>query len=132
MCQVLLPRLWVCVDLEMRKLQTICTIIQVRGLWIRRALNMTKLVARIKILPKEVEVNLESVAERLSMSIPVGMKLLSHVTEPIAFGLNSLIADFTLDDSEGQMDLLEESIKKDVGVGEIEVLNVSRQSVRIN
>jgi elongation factor 1-beta len=43
-----------------------------------------------------------------------------------------LIADFTLDDSEGQMDLLEESIKKDEGVGEIEVINVSRQSVRIN
>jgi elongation factor 1-beta len=93
---------------------------------------MTKLVARIKILPTEVEVNLESVAGRLSTSIPVGMKLLSHVTEPIAFGLNSLIADFTLDDSEGQMDLLEESIKKDEGVGEIEVINVSRQSVRIN
>lgn len=93
---------------------------------------MTKLVARIKILPAEVEVNLELVAERLSRSIPMGMKLLSHVTEPIAFGLNSLIADFTLDDSEGQMDLLEESIKKVEGVGEIEVINVSRQSVRIN
>jgi translation elongation factor EF-1beta len=30
------------------------------------------------------------------------------------------------------MDLLEESIKKVEGVGEIEVINVSRQSVRIN
>ncbi len=92
---------------------------------------MTKLVARIKILPTEVGVNLELVIERLTRCIPVSMKLLSHITEPIAFGLNSLIVDFTLDDSEGQMDLLEESIKKVEGVGQIEVINVSRQSVRI-
>ena len=40
--------------------------------------------------------------------------------EPIAFGLNAVIADFTLDDSEGQMDLLEESIKRSDEVGQIE------------
>jgi elongation factor 1-beta len=45
--------------------------------------------------------------------------------------LYSVIADFTLDDSEGQMDLLEESIRKIEAVGEIEVINVSRQSVKI-
>jgi len=41
------------------------------------------------------------------------------------------LADFTLDDSEGQMDLLEETIRKIDAVGEIEVINVSRQSVNI-
>jgi elongation factor 1-beta len=36
-----------------------------------------------------------------------------------------------LDDSEGQMELLEETIRKIKGVGQIEVINVSRQSVKI-
>ena len=92
---------------------------------------MTKLVARIKILPVDIEVNLDSLANSLKTAIPAGMELRSNFTEPIAFGLNSLIVDITLEDSEGQIDKLEDSIKSVDGVGEIEVTNVSRQSVRI-
>jgi elongation factor 1-beta len=36
-----------------------------------------------------------------------------------------------LDDAEGQMDKLEETIKSVEGVGQIEVTNISRQSVRM-
>jgi elongation factor 1-beta len=93
---------------------------------------MTRLVARIKILPVDIEVNLDNLANSLKTTIPAGMELRSHITEPIAFGLNSLIVDITLEDSEGQIDKLEDSIKSVDGVGEIEVTNVSRQSVRIN
>ena len=59
------------------------------------------------------------------------MQMIAHAEEPIAFGLKALVADFTLEDSEGQMDLLEDSIKKINLVGEIEVINVSRQSVKM-
>jgi elongation factor 1-beta len=55
----------------------------------------------------------------------------SSSMEPIAFGLKAIIGDFLLDDAEGQMDKLEEAIKSVEGVGEIEVTNISRQSVRI-
>jgi elongation factor 1-beta len=92
---------------------------------------MSRLVARIKILPADLDVNLDLLLTKVKSDIPNGMSLKSHVTEPIAFGLNSVVADFTLNDSEGQMDLLEESIKKVEGVGQIEVINVSRQSVKI-
>jgi elongation factor 1-beta len=51
--------------------------------------------------------------------------------EPIAFGLEAIVGDFLVDDAEGQMDKLEESIKSVEGVGEIEVTNISRQSVRM-
>jgi len=92
---------------------------------------MTKLVARIKILPSESETDIMSIPKTLSETLPEELKLISHTKEPIAFGLYSILADFTLDDSEGQMELLEESIRKIKGVGQIEVINVSRQSVKI-
>jgi elongation factor 1-beta len=90
---------------------------------------MSKLVARIKMLPSESDSDIDSIPKILQETLPEGFKLLAHKKEPIAFGLYSLLADFTLDDSEGQMELLEESIRKVEAVGEIEVINVSRQSV---
>jgi len=92
---------------------------------------MTRLVARIKILPKEADTDLEKVVESLKDQIPNDFELKRHSKEPIAFGLYSLICDFTLNDSEGQMDLLEEYIKKTEGVSEIQVIRVSRESVSI-
>jgi elongation factor 1-beta len=92
---------------------------------------MARLVVRIRILPAEAESNLEEVVELIGKSVPEGMELKSSSMEPIAFGLKAIIGDFLLDDAEGQMDKLEESIKQVDGVGEIEVMNISRQSVRM-
>jgi elongation factor 1-beta len=92
---------------------------------------MARLIARIRILPEDADSNLETVIESLKEGIPQGMEMKGHAMEPIAFGLNAVIADFLLDDSEGQMDKLEESIKAVNGVGEIEVTNISRQSVKM-
>ncbi|HJU35741.1 MAG TPA: elongation factor 1-beta [Nitrososphaera sp.] len=92
---------------------------------------MARLVARIRILPAEAESNLEDVVELIKKSVPLGMELKNSSMEPIAFGLRAIVGDFLLDDAEGQMDKLEESIKGVQGVGEIEVTNISRQSVRI-
>ncbi|MDQ3883619.1 MAG: elongation factor 1-beta [Thermoproteota archaeon] len=92
---------------------------------------MARLVARIRILPAESDSNLENVVESIKKSVPQGMEMKNSSMEPIAFGLNAIIGDFLLDDAEGQMDKLEESIKNVEGVGEIEVTNISRQSVRM-
>ena len=92
---------------------------------------MARLVVRIRILPAEAESNLEEVVELIGKSVPEGMELKSSSMEPIAFGIKAIIGDFLLDDAEGQMDKLEESIKHVNGVGEIEVMNISRQSVRM-
>ena len=81
------------------------------------------------MLPSESDADIDSIPNILKETLPEGLKLLAHKKEPIALGLYSLLADFTLDDSEGQMELLEESIRNVEAVGEIEVINVSRQSV---
>ena len=92
---------------------------------------MARLVVRIRILPAEAESNLQDVVELMKRSVPEGMEMKSSTLEPIAFGLKAIIGDFLLDDAEGQMDKLEESIKAVEGVGELEVMNISRQSVRM-
>jgi len=92
---------------------------------------MARLVARIRILPADAESNLDGVVRSLKSSMPEGMEMKGHAMEPIAFGLNAIVGDFLLDDAEGQMDRLEESIKSVEGVGQIEVTNISRQSVRM-
>ena len=92
---------------------------------------MARLVARIRILPADADSNLDNVVESIKTYMPQGMEMKGHALEPIAFGLKAIIGDFLLEDAEGQMDKLEESIKRVEGVGEIEVTNISRQSVRM-
>ena len=92
---------------------------------------MARLVARIRIMPADAESNLDNVVNSMKLSMPEGMDMKSHAIEPIAFGLKAIVGDFLLDDAEGQMDRLEDFIKKVEGVGEIEVMNISRQSVRM-
>ena len=92
---------------------------------------MTRLVARIKIMPSDADQNIDNILESLKGKIPDKMELKAHAKEPIAFGIFSLVCDFILDDEEGQMDKLEDSIKQTDGVGEIEIINVSRQSVKL-
>jgi len=91
----------------------------------------SRVVARIRILPAEADSNLDNIIIGLKNKIPNGMELKAHAKEPIAFGLQAIIGDFLIDDEEGQIDKLEDSIKKIEGVGEIEIINVSRQFVKM-
>jgi elongation factor 1-beta len=92
---------------------------------------MARLVARIRIMPADADSNLDNVLQSIKKTMPQGMEMKGHAIEPIAFGLKAIIGDFLLEDAEGQMDKLEESIKSVEGVGEIEVTNISRQSVKM-
>ncbi len=92
---------------------------------------MARLVARIKLFPTDIDVNLDAMVSKLKSSLPDGMEIKNSAIEPIAFGLNALIVDFLLDDKEGQMDTLENAVKQTEGVSEIDVMNISRQSANL-
>jgi elongation factor 1-beta len=96
-----------------------------------RVHNMTRLIARVKILPSDADSDMEGIVAALGQSQPNGIVMKQSMKEPIAFGIFAIIADFVIDDVGGEMDRLENSIKSVRGVGEIEVLFVSRQSVSI-
>jgi elongation factor 1-beta len=92
---------------------------------------MARLSMRAKILPTGTEINLDDVAKKIRLTLKDEIKLSKYTKEPLAFGLYFLNAEFSLDDKEGQMDSLESTVRSIEGVGEFEVLGLSRTSVDV-
>ncbi len=90
---------------------------------------MVRLTLRAKILPTGTEIDLDDVAKKIGATLKDGIKLGKYTKEPLAFGLYFINAEFSLEDKEGQMDSLENSVRNTDGVGEFEVLGISRASV---
>jgi elongation factor 1-beta len=90
---------------------------------------MPRLVLRAKILPTGTEIDLDNIAKKINTTLKDGITLSKYTKEPLAFGLYFINAEFSLDDKDGQMDSLENSVRSIEGVGEFEVLGVSRASV---
>ena len=90
---------------------------------------MARLSLRAKILPTGTEIDLDEVAKKIGAALKEGITLSKYTKEPLAFGLYYLNAEFALDDKEGQMDSLENAVRSIEGVGEFEVLGLSRTSV---
>lgn len=88
---------------------------------------MAKVVAKLKIFPSDVSVDLERLKEVLGKSLPDGAELLRFEEEPVAFGLVALVATVSMvEESGGLMDKVEGALKSCPNVGEVQTVAVGR------
>jgi len=82
-------------------------------------------IAKIEILPKDINVNLESIQDKIEGIVRNYGKVHKAEIKPIAFGLNSLNLTLLLSESKGGIDKIEEEIKNLNEVGEVKVTDIS-------
>lgn len=88
---------------------------------------MAKLLVVIKILPTDIDINLEELKERISAKLPKEYEVKGYELIPIAFGLNALrLYIFMPENVEGGTEPLENIIQSVDGVSQVEVELIHR------
>jgi elongation factor 1-beta len=82
---------------------------------------MAKVLLTIRVMPEDVNTDLESIKNEISSKIGAQIKEV-----PIAFGIVSLYVSTIIEDKEGEIEKVEKLLKEIKGVGEIEVLEITR------
>ena len=92
---------------------------------------MNSLIIKVKVLPVDIEVNLDEMVKSITTKLPKTMSVMRSVEEPIAYGLVALVLDIKIPEEDGTMENLENAIHGSNLVSEIEVLGISRMSTKI-
>ena len=87
---------------------------------------MTQVIASIKIFPEDIVIGIDQIKAEIVTSLPTNIQIYRFDEEPIAFGLVALIAHIIIPESEGQLERVENILKKVKGVSQIEVFMVRR------
>lgn len=88
---------------------------------------MAKMLVSMKIFPEDITIPLDQIKQQIQAIIPQDSKVLRFDVEPIAFGLNALIAHVLLpEDKEGDLEKLENGIREIQGVSNLETFMMQR------
>lgn len=83
-------------------------------------------VVKLKLMPKGVETDMESIKKKVEGLAGEKVKVHSMEIQPIAFGLKALEINMLFNDKLGGFDDIEEKIKQIEGVGEVETIDLNR------
>ena len=87
---------------------------------------MARVIITLKIMPEDVDVDLEDLLERIKVAVPDGTDVRANEIVPVAFGLKALRMNVARDESLGGTDDIEAAITQLHGVAQVEVETVSR------
>ncbi|MDR0911649.1 MAG: elongation factor 1-beta [Methanobrevibacter sp.] len=85
---------------------------------------MGEVAATVKLMPVDVDVDLDKIIETIKKVIPE--ELHSIEKEPIAFGLVALIVVFVVEDGEGGTEEVEKKLSDIEGISTVEITNTTR------
>ncbi|MHA1650772.1 MAG: elongation factor 1-beta [Candidatus Helarchaeota archaeon] len=87
---------------------------------------MADVVVQMKVLPEDIDVDLNKLQEQIRESLPENVRIYKVVEEHIAFGLKCLKVTVIMPDAEGGTEPVEQAISSIKGVSRVEVELVSR------
>lgn len=88
---------------------------------------MGRIVISYKIFPTGVEVDLDDLKKQIESILPKSTSVYGYQTEPVAFGLNALIAHIMMpEDETGLLDRIEEDLGKIPSISQIQTIMVRR------
>ncbi|MFW5921726.1 MAG: elongation factor 1-beta [Halodesulfurarchaeum sp.] len=87
---------------------------------------MGKVAAVIKVMPQSPDLDLDSLEDRLSNSLPEGAKINDVDREEVAFGLVALYPTVIVPDDAGGTEAVEEAFRSVEGVESVSVEEVGR------
>lgn len=84
--------------------------------------SMVEVILGLKVLPKEVTVDLDQLEENIKSKInPERIQ-----RQPVAFGLVAILITKVVEDAEGEVDRVEKLLKSIENIGEVEVTGLTR------
>jgi elongation factor 1-beta len=87
---------------------------------------MGKVLVVVKVLPKDISINLEELYHKIKENLPEILALKGYKVEEIAFGLKSLKLYFSIPDNiEGGTSVIEDYLNKFESIEQIEVEFIS-------
>ncbi|TXT56602.1 MAG: Elongation factor 1-beta [Candidatus Thorarchaeota archaeon] len=87
---------------------------------------MARVIITMKVMPEDVDVDLEALIKKIEESMPEGTDLRASEIVPVAFGLKALKLRIGREESMGGTDDIEQAINEIEGVAQVEVEIVSR------
>jgi len=88
---------------------------------------MAYVIVTLKIMPENIDVSLSQLETAARKTVEeYGCRVQRVEKEPIGFGLVALKMTFSMDESKGTTDLLEDQLKQIPGIMNVTVVNVGR------
>jgi len=86
---------------------------------------MGKVAAAYNLMPEDSEYPIEMIANAIPDAIPEDVQLSNLEVKPLAFGLKVIEALFLMQDIEGIVDRLEESLRNIPGLQNVETISIT-------